>query len=229
MVDTMVPAPPGPLSLPSDKLTIVFDEPIDPDTVTSGVVYAIGSDGTLVNTSAVPEIIGDRTLECLFDDLGCAPGYSVRISNLLADLTGYAGAGGQRSNSRARDAIAPEIDCPAMVFVNSTIPYGIRQKDLADLTVLETFLTGVDATDNCGVTAVENSFDLRNGPSTRCHDRDFLGRGRGGERARCDATLIVVPAVPLACWDLNENGVGDPKRTSTVTGSTPPMDCQGPR
>jgi hypothetical protein len=232
-----------PLPFPDDELIVTFNEEMDPTTVTQTSVYGVGLfNGELITASAPPATLDNRTFVFVFDEVVCFQDYVFTVSNSVADagqapeknggeLMSFrpADCGLCRFRIEGEDLDPPMIDCPESVFVNSTKPFELPAADVAASQAVDDFLNGAVAVDECGQVAVTTSLDQPVDLPLGANMVRFTAEDANGNRATCDAALVVVPAVPLHCWDVNENGEDDLDEDTNGDGTWTVDDCQGPQ
>ncbi len=227
-VADVVPTPSSLLPFPNDELVVVFDQPMDVDTIGRTLVYGVGVDGSVVIANDPPLVVNDQTFVYVFDNIVCLQDHSFTVNNSASDPSGnlippatfaYTGV----------DTEVPTISCPMPLFVDSVLTTGIPAGDVLSNPSIMAFLSSVAATDGCSAVTIasdlDTPFDLRLGVT----DVTFTAMDSVGNIASCDAPVIVVPAQPIKCWDTNENGVGDSVEDTNGDGLFDVNDCQGPQ
>ena len=232
VVESVVP---GSSSPAGDELVVRFGEAMDPDTITRTTVYGLGDDGVLITAAQDPTIVDERTFVFLFDGSAPFQAYAVTVSNAAGDATG------ERMESKACGTFAfdvagfeivpPLLTCPQAGFVNSTRLLSIVAEDLnhnllVQIPAIKEFRDAAVLTGGCNVditTSLDQAVDLPLGVTTVTFTANDVNH-----TLSCETALIVVPAVALQCWDLNEDGEEDPAEDTNGDGLFNVDDCQGP-
>lgn len=228
---------PGPLPFPEDVLTVRFSEAMNPDSVLKTSVFGVGLlNGELIVASELTASEDRRTFSFRFDGVGCLQDFDFRVSNGVASEGGVllphdpVHCGQCFFTVAGADVDPPVILCPEALYVNSTEPLRIAAGEMQYLHDIQDFLDGAIALDACGQTQISTSLDVPRDLPLGLTMVEFTAVDEASppNTARCEAALIVVPAMPIYCWDLNMNGRGDrPTEDVNGDGVVDLDDCRG--
>ena len=224
------------LPLANNQLRVTFDEVIDPTSITATTVFGIGVNGALIRPSGPPTTADNRTFDFPFDEIGCLQDYDFTVNNSVVDDSGelmsfeisVLACGQCKFGLAGVDTEPPMLLCPDVMYINSTEPFALPAADFATEPELQAFFDSVIGADACGTVTTSHSLEPAIDLPLGLTMVTFTGTDTSNNITSCEVALVVVPAIPIYCWDLNLNGDPDVATEDTNNdGVVNIADCRG--